>query len=101
MVHVGHSVHDSVAWIGPVLAPLILSITMILLSSGILYFSKRMAILPSSVKEWTLLIVGSVLVVFSFTWDYNRFIFSRYYLVELLKLSADKKLFETQFELRS
>lgn len=83
-----------VAWIGPVVAPLILSVTMIILCAGILYYGQKNEDIIISAKEWTLLITGSLIVVLSFTWDYSRFLFSRYSLTDLLKYSAEKKLFE-------
>lgn len=83
-----------VVWIGPVLAPLILSFTMITLSTSILFYSRKNEHLIISAAEWGLLITGSLTVIFSFTFDYTRFIFARYSLAQLIQLSAEKKLFE-------
>lgn len=58
-------------WVGPVIAPIIISFTMILFAATILYFSYRQ---EQSVRihtaEWILLITGSVILILSFTWDY-------------------------------
>lgn len=83
-----------VAWIGPVLAPLILSFTMIMLSCGILYYANKSEHVTISAAEWILLSVGSLTVIFSFTYDYARFILGQYSLTQLIELSAEKKLFE-------
>ncbi len=83
-----------VAWIGPVLAPLILSVTMILLSLGIFRLGSVNERLFVSRTEWALLIGGSLVVIFSFTYDYASFVFERHSLSELARLSSEKKLFE-------
>ena len=83
-----------VAWIGPVFAPLILSFTMIILSAGIMFYGRKNEHITLSAVEWALLITGSLIVLFSFTYDYTRFILDRYSLTQLIQLSTEKKLFE-------
>ncbi|KAB2878636.1 hypothetical protein F9K33_12615 [bacterium] len=83
-----------IVWVGPVIAPIILSMTMVFLSAGILYYGQKNKSVIVSAPEWTLLVAGSLTVIFSFTRDFTRFIFSRYSFAELMQLSADKKLFE-------
>ncbi len=58
-------------WIGPVIAPIIISFTMILFAATILYYSynQEQCVKIRSV-EWILLITGSVVLILSFTWDY-------------------------------
>jgi len=62
-----------VTWIGPVICPLIISVTMILLS--IIIISRYSADNPVFLSRysWWLLILGSVLVFLSFTWEYNSY----------------------------
>jgi hypothetical protein len=81
-------------WIGPVLAPLILSATMILLSLSVLYYGQLNERIFISPVEWALLVTGSLVVIFSFTYDYASFVLERYPLSELMRLSSEKKLFE-------
>lgn len=58
-------------WVGPVIAPVIISCTMILFAATILYYSysqeQRIRIRPA---EWILPATGSVVLILSFTWDY-------------------------------
>lgn len=56
-------------WLGPVLAPVICSITMIALALVLLRGSRP--IIPA---VWSLLIGGSILILYTFTEDYGRLI---------------------------
>lgn len=58
-----------IVWIGPVAAPLICSCTMICLAIFILRF--RLSI---SRTTWTCLIIGAILILFTFTRDYANLI---------------------------
>lgn len=60
-------------WVGPVLAPLILSATMILLALMLLYFKRTAR--PAEIRgaEWFLLIFGSLIVIFTFCHDFLSF----------------------------
>lgn len=62
-----------VPWVGPVLAPCLLSLTMILFSLLILNaeLKKKVMILK---REWIALIFGCLIIISSFTWDYFRYI---------------------------
>ena len=62
-------------WVGPVIAPLILSITMIILAITIFYFQQKQEV-KLVAREWTLLISGSIIVVLTFMWDYLKIIFN-------------------------
>jgi hypothetical protein len=59
-----------VPWIGPVSAPVILSITMILLTALVLYIEDRNRRVKFRVIDWILLITGSLVIIYSFTTDY-------------------------------
>lgn len=63
-----------VPWVGPVLAPCVISLTMILLTLVVVYFHERDVHVNISIREWFLLSVGSFLVVSSFMWDYVVYI---------------------------
>lgn len=56
-----------IPWIGPVLAPCIISLTMILLSFVIMYFSQKKTLNKINLSEWIYLILGSILLILSFT----------------------------------
>jgi hypothetical protein len=55
-----------VPWMSPVLAPVLVSLSMILLSFIIVNFSPE----KLRKREWSLLILGSVIIFVSFIWDY-------------------------------
>ncbi|MBN1158471.1 MAG: hypothetical protein JXA61_03755 [Bacteroidales bacterium] len=64
-----------VAWTGPVITPVIIACTMILLALSILYFSCQQNVpvrIPKS--AWILLITGSLVIILSFIWDYVSFV---------------------------
>ncbi|HMG82833.1 MAG TPA: hypothetical protein VK559_07345 [Ferruginibacter sp.] len=66
-----------IPWVGPVLAPCILSITMCLLALVIIYYSEKGYAVSIAYKEWRLLIFGSLVVLFSFTKDYLDILFMK------------------------
>jgi len=65
-----------VPWIGPVIDPIIISLTMILLSACLVYRDDQSSTNRLSFKEWTLLIMGSLVVIGSWTWEYLQYNFS-------------------------
>jgi hypothetical protein len=62
-----------VPWIGPVIDPIIISLTMTLLSVCLVYRDSQSNAHRLSPKEWLLLIAGSSIVVGSWTWGYLRY----------------------------
>ncbi|MGE5382999.1 MAG: hypothetical protein ACM3PX_06205 [Omnitrophica WOR_2 bacterium] len=63
-----------VPWVGPVIAPVILSITIILLTLEVLLLNKRNYLVTLNFRDWLLLISGSLVIIISFTIDYLRII---------------------------
>ena len=61
-------------WIGPVLVPVLLSLTMILLALTIVFFCDKGKKVYLNFKEWFLLIAGSVIILFTFMYDYGKLI---------------------------
>lgn len=59
-----------VPWVGPVLAPVILSLTMIALTFMVLHQESKGYTITFRLKDWILLIAGSLIIIFSFTQDY-------------------------------
>lgn len=59
-----------VPWVGPVLAPCLVSLTMILLA--IIMYDRDLQILKDRINilEWPLILSGSLVVLLSWTWDY-------------------------------
>ncbi len=80
-------------WVGPVITPIIVSITMISLTLVIVFHSDKVntRILP---KEWAFLIIGSIVLILAFIWDYSKFILSNYTFSEILNLPDKKPLYD-------
>ncbi len=66
-----------VTWLGPVLAPLICSLTMIIFGLTIVFLHYRKKIVRFGKLSCLLLSTGAVIIVLSFTWDYASFIMSQ------------------------
>lgn len=63
-----------VPWIGPVLAPLLCSLTMILFASILLVLQERGHLLTIKSREWKIIFFGAFVIFCSFTRDYFRII---------------------------
>jgi hypothetical protein len=67
-----------VTWVGPVIAPVINSLTMILLCFLILYFSGKGLKAGLNGREWLLLILGAIMVIFAYIQDYSSYMLERF-----------------------
>lgn len=67
-------------WVGPVLAPVINSVMMIWLAMIILF----KPLVKISITSWSILISGSLLVLYSYTEEYSFFILRQFSLGDLL-----------------
>jgi hypothetical protein len=81
-------------WTGPVITPVIVCFTMILLAlvmiiRGITH--EKVSINP---REWILLITGSGILFLAFVWDYSTFLLRHYSFVELITLPDKNGLLE-------
>lgn len=65
-----------VPWIGPVIDPIIISLTMILLAACLVYRDQQSTSIRIDKKEWSLLITGSLVVIGSWTWEYLQYSFA-------------------------
>jgi hypothetical protein len=74
-------------WVGPVLAPLINSLTMIFLAVSILYFAEKKESALLKPIHWALLIAGSFIIIFAYTQEFSAFLLKEFSLHELLKTS--------------
>ncbi len=63
-----------VPWVGPVLAPCIIALTMILLASLIIYAAEKGISTKIKAVEWMLLVTGSLVVIASFITPYFDFL---------------------------
>jgi len=75
-------------WLGPVLAPVINSVTMIVLAFVIIHFkdSKKLKIKKA---EYTLLVLGGLIILFTYLYDYGKLIFSKGFGARFFTLLTD------------
>jgi hypothetical protein len=75
-----------VIWIGPVIAPVILSLTMIFMACIIIFSGNSSRFFTIKWYEWLLIGCGSVAVYISFSKDYTSFMLKHHSLPELLNV---------------
>ena len=75
-----------IPWIGPVLAPVISSVFMIILSLLFLFLQRKNQIVRINVIEWTLIFSGAVIIFISFIWNYAEIIISNNLLKNIFSL---------------
>jgi hypothetical protein len=63
-----------VPWVGPVIAPCIISLSMIFFAIIVIYYQEKGKQIHISFMEWMLLISGSLIAIISFVWDYIIYI---------------------------
>jgi hypothetical protein len=79
-------------WIGPVIAPMINSVTMILLGLVIIRGKDTPWHVQTKRMVWTLLIAGALIIIFSYTLEYSQFILQRYSWHDLLVNGISKEM---------
>jgi len=62
-----------VTWVGPVMGPVINSVTMILFALTLSWFVDKKVSVRINFREWIFLILGSLTVIVSYTLDYSRY----------------------------
>jgi hypothetical protein len=72
-----------VTWTGPVIAPALVSLTMILLAIIIVYYTDKTTTTSISPAGWILLVTGAIIIFLGFVWDYSAFILRHYSFSEL------------------
>jgi len=84
-----------VTWVGPVIGPVINSLTMIALALLISHFTDRSISTRISVHEWLLLIAGSLAMILAYTWDYMKFMLGKYEVSDFFSLTRHKEMLDT------
>ena len=74
-------------WVGPVISPVINSLTMILLAVLISYFTNFSSAIKISRIEWILFITGSVVIIISYIEDYLNYMLDKFSFFELINTS--------------
>lgn len=75
-----------VAWVGPVLAPVISSLTMILLAASIILLQEKGYEVRIKISEWGLIIGGAVIIFIVFIWDHSLIIIREGFLGDYFNL---------------
>jgi hypothetical protein len=83
-----------VPWVGPVLAPCIISISMIIFAFVLFYLQETGKYVRISFMEWMLFISGSLVVILSFVWDYITYLSGSSENKVVWTLSGNSDLFE-------
>jgi hypothetical protein len=78
-----------VTWVGPVITPVLVSLTMILLAMILVYYSTKKEIVKIHQIEWALLITGSIILLLSFTWDYSGYILEHFTFREIWTVPSE------------
>lgn len=83
-----------VTWVGPVITPIIVALSMIFLAIIIVWFESKGIVVRINKMEWTLLILGSLVLIVGFTWDYSAYLLEKYSFSEIFTLPNKDGLFE-------
>ncbi|WP_197901603.1 hypothetical protein [Rhodocytophaga rosea] len=87
-----------VPWVGPVVAPCLLSLTMIGLALFIMFGYAQGYSIRINKKEWMVFTLGSLVCILSFVWDYLLFVSQQGGLSSLWNLSSSQSLFTEALE---
>ena len=79
-------------WTGPVLSPVLVSLTMILLAMMILIRAERGKKSRIPGKIWAGLILGSLILIFGFVFDYSQHMLTHFSLFEMLQVKNPEVL---------
>lgn len=75
-------------WAGPVLAPIINSITMILLAFIIIHLQDKGKNPKIILREWVLLFLGGLTILYTYLYDYGTLIINSGFLKDFFELAA-------------
>jgi hypothetical protein len=79
-------------WTGPVIAPILVSLTMIVLAMVILVRAERGFHTRIPGKIWAGLILGSLILIFGFVLDYSQHMLTHFSLLEMLQVKNPEVL---------
>jgi hypothetical protein len=63
-----------IPWVGPVITPCIVCLSMILFTGIVIHYQEKGKYVHLNLKEWLLLIAGSIITIVSFCWDYITYV---------------------------
>lgn len=79
-------------WTGPVIAPLIISLSMIIFGVGIIFFCEKYKNARIQITEWSLLISGSLVLIIAFSWDYNSFLLEKFSFKDIMNNAKGREI---------
>jgi hypothetical protein len=82
-----------VPWVGPVIAPCIIALSMILLTLIVIYNLENGNSIQIGFVKWLLLISGSLTVIISFMWDYIMYLSQKGKEAAVWTLSGNAEMF--------
>lgn len=82
-------------WVGPVLAPVINAITMVIFGGMIWYFHSWGQLMPVKMREWVMLVIGSLFVIWAYIEDYVSFLLKEFSFSEIFFPSDSGRLIES------
>jgi len=83
-----------IMWVGPVWAPVFLSLLMILLAQAILYYSKHGHEVNLKLYDWIVLCSGALIVIIAFCKDFYQYMTSHFPTIPGAQLFFSKHTFE-------
>jgi hypothetical protein len=84
-------------WVGPVIAPVIISLTMILLGLILIIGEENSKPVRIKATAWIGLIIGSVVIILSFMNDYYNYLHGKISSSDIMLLLNDQALYEELF----
>jgi hypothetical protein len=83
-----------ITWVGPVISPVICSLTMIFLAMVILFVKKDSEPVKWIPLNWIFLLTGAVIIFITFIWDYSNILIKEEFLSELNNLAENPDFIE-------
>lgn len=80
-----------ITWVGPVLAPVICSITMIVGALGIVYLEDSDFSVVIKIQHWILSVSGAFIIFCTFIWDYTKIIYENHFFNDFFHLLQNEK----------
>jgi hypothetical protein len=78
-----------VVWAGPVLAPVLCALTMVVISASILSFQQKGYRVKMRLLEWIFLFIGTFVILITFLWEYTTLIIQGGFLPRIATLATD------------
>ena len=78
-----------VVWIAPMLAPIVCATTIIIFAGFILYYQNKGYPVRINLLEWSLMLLGALVILITFIWDYSKIIIQGRFLKSFFSLATE------------